>query len=1444
MISLTFTQVQTYLANELSSFIFKEYDTEITIRSVAITALDEISFEGVYVEDLKKDTLFYASELSLELVYPDIESMKFRLQYLKLKDTKFYLKQYAGDTVLNLQFIIDRLTPNTPDTSATPDFTILGDRVILENIDFKWVNENDSFKTSAINFSNLHITGFNFQTSDVRYTKDSILARIEILSFKEKSGFELDTLSSQFRMDKDLIALYGMNLQTSSSAVSGDFSMIHNDYNGFRNFIDSVIIKSALDQSHVNLSDLAYFTESLQGAHQEILLRGDFEGVISDFSFRNMGIGTSSGTMLFGNLKMKGLPDVENSEINLSLKNSRVRLTDVQRIQIPPYHSPNYLRLPEEILRLGTVKLDGSFNGTIHDFKANSKFNTSLGRGKADLTFHIKKGIPTYDGLVSLKDFGLGKLIQEKDLGALSMEAEVFGSGLTIDNIRTELLGFVSKFSYKGYDYQGITVDGFLEEKKFIGFVEINEKNADISFDGSLDFSLEKPKLQFRMRIDSLYAARTHLIDRDSSFFISGKISTDLIGVTVEDVIGDFSIDSLVIREKELEFTNDNFLMHSYFANDIRRLEFSSPIFSGILKGNYQPGNIASGLDKMIKTALPTVYPKEVMDTSVQVFSAYAQLSDLNPLLDIFYPDLQQPAPIFIRGFFDSQNDQSFLDISGESLIWKNMELDHFLVKVDIKDSQLVHSMSVDQIVLNERVLAENIKNNVTIANDTLGMIFSLARDAEHRNRVYLDIQGSQREDGIFRLQVDSNYLVVADSSWNISKNNTVLIDTNRITVQNFNILSSDKYLKFNGVYSEIQGDELFIYFKGLDLGNMSKVAGDNFMNIDGALSGFLALNSLKTNPHIMSDIKLDNIVINDKPLGTGVIESYWNHDDMRFEVDIDLTRYPDSLIDDTVKALKIMGYYYPQGGDTAFDFHFSTEGLYLHTIEPIVSRFIDNIDGKVLGSLELKGGILTPKLVGELEFDSAKFRVAYLNTNYLVHNQTLRFEDEWFGFDDLKLLDDYGQSAKVVGTVYHENWRNMNFDVAINADKFLALNTTAKDNELFYGTTYLTGDINVSGYQDNIYLEIYAKTDNNSIINIPAYGSEEVDQLDYITFVKPSWIEDDEEEEEKKFDLSGISMLFDLDIDPSTRAKIIFDEVSGDMIETKGTGQIKMTIDQASNFAMYGNYEIVSGTYHFSYENLLSKKFRLQSGGKITWTGDPLDAYLDLVAIYDVKAAIGPLLGDTTQTKKIDNECLMYMSDKLTSPDFNFDIRLKNVGQDVESQVKSQMPTQEEVNKQFFSLLIFNKYSPPESNFGGTGGGGLSSEMIANQLNLMISKLNNDIVDIGFSQVRKDNVEVAVSKNLMNDRLIFESNVGVDNTANTAANNQDQSQFVGDFKLEYLIKEDGRLRAKVFNRTESVSLENQNSGSQTQGIGLFFRHDFESYPALLRDIFTKKSRD
>ncbi|MCB0481738.1 MAG: translocation/assembly module TamB [Flavobacteriales bacterium] len=1442
ILSLRFSAVQTYLANSVSHFLFDEYNVEVSFQKIQVHSFDRIGIQGLYVEDLRKDTLLYMGILDLDLVWPDFDNMVFTVDELKLYHTKFYLKQFKGDSVLNLQFIIDKFASEDTSQSETPDFTILAHKIGLTDVSFKWQDENDTSVVRSVNFSDLDIQKFDLQASEFYFHKGEIRASVDKLALNEKSGFQLDSLAGKFHMTDAKMLLDSFIIVTPHSNIGGDYSLAHNNYEGFSNFIDSVEMVSHLELSSINMKDIAFFSGPLIGMHQELNLRGEFKGTVSQFEFNKMAISLSDKTQLFGSLKMKGLPDIDKTLIELELTNSRVDVHDARKIQLPPFDTPNYLELPADLLALGTVKLNGHFTGTYRNFKANSVFSTSIGRGKTDLDFSFIKDTAHYDGLLKLNDFAIGKLIGQNNIGPLDMDVEVIGKGLSLAEIQSEVLGYVSRFGYNGYEYRGITVDAFIEKEKFEGFVNVKDKNADLSFNGSLDFSQKKPKLEFRLNVDSLFPARTNLVARDSSFFISGKISSDIVGLSIEDIVGDVSLDSLVIIEGDKKFETESIVLHSYFANDIRRLEFSSPIGSGLLRGNYKPGDVVSTIKHMMHGAMPSFFTMANPDTTEQTYSAFIELNDLNPLLEIFYPSLKQPYPVFIRSSFSSKEKEFTLSVTGKGVQWNSIEINEFLIDLNMKDSSVVQIVDFYQLAVNDEVIVQDVKTNISLGNDSMRTVFSMERNGVHKNHIYLDIRGGVLPGQEIFVRIDSSDVMVADSIWLIGKSNGIVIDTNKVTVKNLDIFSSGKYIKVNGVYSEIPGDELYVQIKGLNLANLSKISGDNGMKLNGEIGGVIAINSLATNPYIMSDIELKDIAINEKVLGTGVIESFWNHQSSRFEVDVDLTRYPDLLVKDTVKSLKLMGYYYPNGGDTAFDFFFSTEGLYLHMIEPIVSRFMDNIDGKIYGSLELQGGINSPVLVGELEFDSVQFRVDYLNTSYLIHNETLIFKEDWFGFNRLRLVDENGQGANVVGTIYHDKWRDMNFDVAINAKKFMALNTTSKDNELFYGNMFLTGDINVSGYADNVFLEIYAKTDNNSVINIPVVGGEDVGESDFITFVSPSWL-NVEEIVEKKVDLTGINLLFDMEIDPTTKARIIFDEATGDIIETKGTGKIKMEIDQAANFTMFGDYEIVSGIYNFSYKNIFAKKFKLESGGKITWTGDPLDAFLDLTAIYDVKASIGPLLGDTTQTKKVDNECLLNISSKLSSPDFKFDIRLKNVGNDVEAQVKSQMPTQDEVNKQFFSLLLFNKYSPPESNFGGTGGGAWSSEMIANQLNMMLSKLDNDVVDIGFSQVTKDNVEVAVSKNLLNDRLIFESNVGVDNSANTQANNNNQSQFVGDFKLEYLIRADGRLRAKVFNRTESVSLESQNSGTQTQGVGVFFRHDFESYPALIRSIFQRKSK-
>jgi hypothetical protein len=47
--------------------------------------------------------------------------------------------------------------------------------------------------------------------------------------------------------------------------------------------------------------------------------------------------------------------------------------------------------------------------------------------------------------------------------------------------------------------------------------------------------------------------------------------------------------------------------------------------------------------------------------------------------------------------------------------------------------------------------------------------------------------------------------------------------------------------------------------------------------------------------------------------------------------------------------------------------------------------------------------------------------------------------------------------------------------------------------------------------------------------------------------------------------------------------------------------------------FNMYGDYTLIEGSFLFSLQNIISKKFIIESGSMIQWTGEPVDARLDI---------------------------------------------------------------------------------------------------------------------------------------------------------------------------------------------------------------------------------------
>ena len=96
--------------------------------------------------------------------------------------------------------------------------------------------------------------------------------------------------------------------------------------------------------------------------------------------------------------------------------------------------------------------------------------------------------------------------------------------------------------------------------------------------------------------------------------------------------------------------------------------------------------------------------------------------------------------------------------------------------------------------------------------------------------------------------------------------------------------------------------------------------------------------------------------------------------------------------------------------------------------------------------------------------------------------------------------------------------------------------------------------------------------------------------------------------------------------------------------------------------------------------------------------------------------------------------------------------------------------------------------------------------------------------------------MELALSTQLFDNRVTIDGAVG-----NSYNSSSQTNQFIGDVLVEVKITEDGRFRVKGFNRTNS-SLELTNGYSPyTQGVGIFFRKEFNKFGDLFKRKKTKQ---
>ena len=483
------------------------------------------------------------------------------------------------------------------------------------------------------------------------------------------------------------------------------------------------------------------------------------------------------------------------------------------------------------------------------------------------------------------------------------------------------------------------------------------------------------------------------------------------------------------------------------------------------------------------------------------------------------------------------------------------------------------------------------------------------------------------------------------------------------------------------------------------------------------------------------------------------------------------------------------------------------------------------------------------------------QFKINYLGTTYYLNHQ-VNFLPNEININGVNLIDENGQIGYLYKAILsHYYFSDFKVDLDGNLRQFMVFNLIQKTGTLYFGTAMCSGNLKISGGFDDIYIRANAVTNKGTRIFIPLDGATNEDLGEsFITFTDKGKRKDAPKDSVGKVRLSGVKMVFDLDVTEDAYGEIIFDKKAGDIIRANGAGKIKMTIDTRGEFSLFGQYAIKNGDYHFTTYNLVNKDFDIKPGSTITWNGPVLEGVMDILADYKLNASLAPLASGDPQIQEKPEAKRRYpvvvsmrLTEQLLKPNIVLGLEIKDYPKNSDlnyyvQAFQTRIATDEqELNRQVFSLMIFRMFAPlgdfvQASNISYSS----FSDLVSNQLSSWLSEFDENLevsIDLnGLSQSAISNFQLRFSYTLLEGKIRLTR----DGSFTNAQNQTSALSIAGDWTLEYLLTNNGNWRVKMFHRiNQNLVLSGLNNNNSTQGGSVLFTQSFNR----VSDLFPRRKK-
>ncbi len=1448
---------QTFTARLATNILTNYTGYRFNINSIKIELSKGLEMGGLELYDHHDNIMIKVKQLRLKPVFADPEIVGILAHSVEFDSLDFRLGTYRNENRMNLIRFIRSLS----DTTAPPSESVFKLRIkdlAISQSHFQLFNLNDTTGNGkAMDYSNMDFNNINMSVKDFKLFNDSLNFKVESLSADEQCGMKAKDLKMDFILSSSTIRGHNLKGTINHSKLDADVELNYNGWDKMSTFLDSVQLKGNFRKTKLYLSDIGYFSDVMFPMKDSVEFTGQVSGTVEDFHAKKLIVDYGKQTHIDGDFTFKKITEVDDTKIDATFNNLVINYCDFRKFLLP---SGDELPTPDYLDCNDVLKVKGIFTGNYFDFIANLNMTAD----DAPLTTGIRFKYAENDTLffnttLDGKDFKLGHFLGLEDvLGKGNLKGNIQGIGNSFDDVLVNADLKFNQLKVLDYTYDSIALNAGYHSDSVFGTVNVSDNNLLLKIKGGAGFKTT-PSYQAHAEIAKANLRALKLIDDDFAFATTADFS--IRGNEVDDMAAKLDFENSLLVFSDSNYFIKSINVEKYDSANLKMVTLKSDIADAEISGKFKLADLGNNMAALLNRFVEVDDKIEMIKEENDFFNLELTLKDDKLIKEQFLSGFTMENGTHLLADVDFNSYKSNIEVRSPFMAYNDIRFKENRLSVQSNKEKLTLNLGINHIILKDST--EDDKQVVSMDNFLVDA--SAMKNMVDFKIKWLDDDTTKKDSGDLKgyfykmdnkseLTLDNASVYIGDTLWTLDKNNQVLFDSSGIFFNHININGGASKLMVHGKAPQQDGNSLSIDFSQWNLSNFEALLSSFGVNLNGFINGNLEISMVEKNPTIVSSLTVNDFGLNDVYLGDAKIINTWDNIEKSVFVKTQIIRHGSA---GSGEIFMLDGFYYPFKKEDAIKAHATFNRLNIALLNPFLKNLFHGIEGKGKGYFDISGTLSKPVILGKAELDRASLVVNYLNTRYSFSND-LVFQPNEISFDNIVIYDTLGNKGVISGSLKHNYFDNFRYDLTVSTDKLLFINTNRKMNELYYGSALVSGKIHLSGNPKGIKLDADAKTVAGTDLNIPLDYVYDVSDNDYITFVEPPndtlHSETEKEyltkEEELNLKNKEQSMGYDIklktEVTPMAKVNIFLPSDLG-RIESQGHGLLNINANSNGTFSIIGDYVVNKGYFHFTFKNLISKRFDLVEGGKISWTGDPTGANIHIKGLYKVKtdvSSLGVVIDSTASYKnKVLVNCYITLTNTLLDPNIKFSFDIPDADPDLKRMIFANLDTTNAsvVNEQMISLLVLGTFS--YSNAGNVNLATSGYSILTNQLSGILSKLS-DKFDIGVNYrpgdaVSQQEFEIALSTQLFNDRLSIDGNLGMtyDRSQGNASN------IVGDVDISYKLTEDGRWLLKAYNHSNSNSWYYYNNYDKispyTQGVGIAFRKEFNN----IHELFTRQRR-